>query len=317
MIELRPKTIGLGSAVILSSLGLAFFMEGVFAEGFRLDLSLWIRFAPLILFYLLLVSLTSVFAVTAPLKVRAAGYVLSAAAFGLIFIVPPSPISIPQPFPLIIPLIHLAGLAVLDYFSGYTVRIHSIFAGKIFSSAFNKFFIFFALAAGFLVYFSARVPDGSQFRIPEGVLDPALDLVLERVFDQLQAEVGTGQFTQEDFLAELERTGFLNVLEQQYGITLEESELSSPEDLVESIREPLAVQLAQDAEEFMQEYLGPLMPYLPLAAGIGAALSLFFLTPIFGVLAIGAFEGLYRLLIWIKVARLEEETRPVQVLKVD
>ena len=314
--KVNPKILGLGSAVVLSSLGLAFFMEGIFAAGFKLDLSLWMSFIPLVLLFPLLVSLASIFSITAPLRVRAAGYGLAAAAFGLVFMVPPTPISIPQPFPLLLSLIYLAGLGVLDYFSGYAVKIHAIFSPRIFAAAFSRFFLFFALAAGFLVYFSAQVPD-PRLQIPEGVLDPALDLVLERVFDQLQSELGTGQFTQEEFLAELEKSGFANFLEEEYGITLEESELSSPEELVESIRAPLAVQLAQDVENFMQEYLGPLLPYLPLAAGIGAALSLLFLTPVFGLLTMGAFAGLYRILIRFKFARLEDETRSVPVLKID
>ena len=294
-------------------LGLA--LDRVFAAGFSLNLSLWMRFLPLILVYLLATSTTLVFAATLPFAWRQIGYTLGALGFGLPFLLSPHPVTLPVPFVFIFMVVHLIGLTVFDFYARQAIKNYAVFNGMMFWSTFNRIFLSLTLIVGFLVYFSATIPTDLQFKIPEGYLDPALDLVINQVVSQVQSELGTEQFTQEQFLAQLRESGLLEVLEQQFGIKPEEIKFRNPQELVESLREPLAVQLTRDVEESLNSILEPYLPYLPLAAAVGVLLSLLFLSPIFGYLAVGFFEIFYRLLVWAKILELKPEMRPVTVLK--
>jgi hypothetical protein len=298
---------------VLGSLWLGISLEQVFAQGFTLDLSLWVRFIPLLLAFLLSAAFLTVISLTAPAPVRAGGIVLSAVAFGLPFMVPPNPVEIPLVFTLLIALAYSGSIMLLDYTSKRAVKTHAIFEATMFSPAYGRFFQSFVFAVGILVYFSARIPADFRFQIPEEILNPALNLVVNRVIEQVRGELGTKQFTEEQFLAELEKTGLLQVLEQQFGITLDPQEVSTPEKLTENLRQPLVDQLTADLEGLLEPYL----PFLPLAAAVGMTLSLLFLTPVFALISVGAFGLIYRLLIASKFAALAQEQRQVPVLKIN
>ena len=315
-----PKTFNFkfaafAGAVALLNFGLGMALERIFAAGFQLELSLWVRFLPFVLLYLLTTSTTLVFAATLPFAWRQIGYTLAALGFGLPYFFPPHAVSLPTPFVFIFMVVHLVGLTVFDFYTRQAIKNFAVFTAAMFWSTFNRIFLSLTLIVGFLVYFSATIPTDLQFKIPEGYLDPALDLVINQVVSQVQSELGTEQFTQEQFLAQLRESGLLEVLEQQFGIKPEEIKFRNPQELVESLREPLAVQLTRDVEESLNSILEPYLPYLPLAAAVGVLLSLLFLSPIFGYLAVGFFVIFYRLLVWAKILELKPEMRPVTVLK--
>jgi hypothetical protein len=243
---------------------------------------------------------------------RVIGFALAALGFGLPFFVLPNPIQIPILFALLLPLIFFGGTLLLDYYARTAVKISAIFSSSIFSTAYARFFLFFVFALGFLVYFSAQLSPQERFKVPEEVLNPALNLIVNRVIEQVQGQLGTGDFTEEQFIAELEKSGLLQVLEQQFGVTLTPEEIGSPEKLTENLREPLVAQLTQDLDNLLEPYL----PFLPLVAAVGAGLSLLFLSPLFAYLSVGAFAAIYRLLVLVRFAYLAEEQRTVRVLKI-
>lgn len=313
----NPKAITLAVLVGLGSFALATFLERVFTVGFSLDFSYWMRFIPLVLSFLFTVSFLTVLSVTASRLWRAIGYALGILGFGLPFFVAPQVVSIPFYFAFLLPFVYLIALLMFNYEARRMTKVYAVFAAWMFSRVYNRFFLFFAIAVGVLVYFSSQVVPESKFEVPEGVLDPALDIIIERVVGQVGAELGTEQFSQEQFLEELKTSGLLEVLEQQFGVTIDESDVTSAKDLTEGLREPLAQQLTADLEGFAEDFLGPYLPFLPLFAAIGVALSILFLTPVFSILSIGLFAVFYRTLVWTKFARFEEETRQVPALKID
>lgn len=314
--KLTPKVIVLAIVAALGSATLGFLLERLFASGFVVGLSVWQRFCPLIISFLVTVSLLTVLSVVGDRVGRVVGFIISALAFSFPFFAAPHAITIPQPFPFLVPLVYFGGLLLFDYYVQRAVRVHAVFASWIFSSAYAKFFFFFTLVVGILVYFSAQVPSWEQFKIPEGMLDPALDVIIGQVVAQLQSQLGTEQFSQKQFLEELKKSGLLEILEDQFGISLEEEELVSPQELTENLRGPLAEQLTEDLEGFIENFLGPYLPFLPLIVAVGVALSLLFLSPVFSILSVAVFGLIYRGLLLARFARLEEESRQVPVLKI-
>lgn len=309
----NPKTALLIAVVVGGSIALGFSLEQFFAAGFTLDLSLWRRFWPLIVSFLITVSFLTVFSITAKYIWRVGGYALATLGFGFPFFMAPHAVVMPQPFPFLIPLVFLGGVLLFDYFARRAVRTYSIFTSRMFTSAYARFFFLFALVVGILVYFSAQLPAGTQFKVPEEMLNPALNLVVNQVIEQVQAQLGTVEFTEKEFIDQLRKSGLLEVLEAQFQISLEEGEIGTPEKLAENLREPLAEQLTGDLEGLLEPYLS----FLPLAAAVGVALSLLFLTPIFSWLSVAAFALVYRGLILARFAQLVEEQRSVPVLKID
>ncbi|MEX0587220.1 MAG: hypothetical protein WD940_00530 [Patescibacteria group bacterium] len=297
---------------ILGSLGLGFALEQIFAAGIVFDLFLGIRFVVLLAFFFLTAAFFTVVSLTAPTAVRLGGMVLAALAFGLPFVILPNPVGIPVAFSGVISLAYLGALLFLGYISQYTVKIHAAFNARMFSSAFSRFFQVFTIVVGVLVYFSSAPPSPANFTIPEGLLAPALNLVVNQVISEVQGQLGNTQFTEEKFLTELEKTGFLKVLEQQYGIVLDPEDISTPKELAESLRQPLTEELTRN----LKGYIEPYLPLLPLATALGAALSLLFLTPVFTWSSVGFFALVYRVLVGLRFARFDPEMREVPVLKI-
>jgi len=311
-IKLNPKVLVLALAASAAALGLGVSLERIFALGFTLDLALWMRFIPLILFFGVSAAFLTVLSLTVPMLWRVVGIVLAALAFGLPFSLPPQPVEIPLPFVALLPLVFGAGAITLDYYVRRAVKMSATFGGGIFASAYAKLFLFFVLAVGVLVYFSAQLAPQARFTIPEEILAPSLNLVVNRVIEQVQGELGSTQFTEEEFIKQLKEIGLLSVLEEQFGIVLDPGQIGTPEKLAENLRDPLVARLTADLEGLLEPYL----PFLPLIAAGGAALSLLFLSPAFAYLAVGAFALTYRVLVWLKFARLEPELREVPVLKI-
>lgn len=312
-IRSNPKVSILMALVVLGSFALGFFLERVFAVGFALDISLWGRFLPLVLSFLLTVSFLTIFSITASRAWRVVGYSLGILGFGLPFFVAPHAVSIPFPLVLLMPLSYLVALLVFNYDALRAKRIYAVFASWMFSRAYVRFFFFFAFAVGILVYFSAQVLPDEKFEIPKGILDPTLNLIIDRVIEQIQSGIGTESFSEDEFLTALKESSLLQVLEEEFDIVLEEKELTDTESLKKNLSVPLSAQLSKDLEDFLNPYL----PLLPIVAAVGVAISLLFLSPVFSILSIVFFAGMYRFLIWVKFAQLEEETRQVPVLKVD
>jgi len=142
-------------------------------------------------------------------------------------------------------------------------------------------------------------------------------MVLNSVVGKVQSQLGTAQFSQEEFITQLKDSGLAGVLEQQFGIRLEDMEFTSPSDLAESLRVPLAKQLAEDLEGFVEGFLGPYLPFIPLIAAFGVAASLLFVNPVFSWASVGFFALVYRGLILTRFARFETETREVSAFKTD
>ncbi|OGC59685.1 hypothetical protein A2890_02160 [candidate division WWE3 bacterium RIFCSPLOWO2_01_FULL_53_14] len=310
--KFNPKFLVLVAVTAAASLGLGFSLENIFAGGFSFDPASWMRFAPLLAAFLMTSSLFTVISLTATGAVRALGVSLSALALGLPFMISPNPVEIPLGFAFLVPLAYAGSLLFLDYLAKRAVKIHTVFEAGIFSPAYSRFFQLFVFAVGILVYFSAQLVPQARLTIPEGVLAPALNLVVNQVINQVQNQLGNEQFTEEQFLTELEKTGVLKVLEEQYGILLNPQEISTPKKLAESLRQPLAEELTRDLEGLLEPYL----PFLPLATAVGVALSLLFLTPIFAWASVGVFALVYRILVALKFASFERESREVPVLKI-
>lgn len=310
--KLNPKILVLVGAVALASASLGFAVEGVFSAGFSRDSSAWLRLGWPVLSFAGVASLTTVLALGGDSLGRTIGLMLAALGFGWPFFVLPNPIPIPGPLTLFLPLIFFGGTLLLDYSARTAAKVSVIFSSLIFFTAYARFFLFFVFALGFLVYFSAQPAPQERFKIPEEALNPALNLVVNRMIEQVQGQLGTGDFTEEQFIAELEKSGLLEVLEQQFGITLTREEIRSPEKLIENLREPLVAQLTQDLDNLLEPY----RPLLPLAAAVGVGLSLLFLSPLFAFLSAGAFAVIYRLLVLVRFAYLAEEQRTVRVLKI-
>lgn len=310
--KINPKIIVLAAGATLFSIALGFSLESIFASGLQLGLSGWFRFIPLVLSFLALASFATVLALVGDAVSRGIGFALAGIGFGLPFFLPPEPVRIPFLFSLALPVIAFGGLLLLDYSARFSVKTHTIFAARIFIPAYYRLFLLLSFAVGLLVYFSAAVVPLSRFKIPEEILDPALTLVVNRVIEQVQDQIGPGNFTEEQFVAELQRSGLLQVLEQQFGVSLSPNEIGNPEKLAESLREPLIDQLTQDLDELLEPY----RTFLPLAAAAGATLSVLFLSPIFTYLSVVAFAIAYRLLILARLVYLAQEQRPVPVLKI-
>ena len=298
--------------VILGSLGLGFSLAAIFTRGPGLASSLGVRLVPLFLAFFLSSSFFVVLALTTKTTVRMAAVVAGAFAFGIPFLLPPIPVDIPLEFVSLVSLVYAAALLILDYTAKRTVATHSIFLARMFPNSFGRFFQIFVFSVGILVYFSSQLPLPARFEIPEGVLTPALNLVVNQVINQVQSQLGNEQFTEEQFLTELEKSGVLEVLKQQYGILLNPRDVSTPKKLAESLRQPLAEQLTRDLEGFLEPYL----PFIPLATAVGVALSLLFLTPVFAWSSAGFFALVYRIMVVLKFASFELEQRQVSVLKI-
>ncbi len=312
MEKVNSKILVLIGAVVLVAVGLGLSLEGVFAAGFQFDSSAWTRLVPVVLAFVVTVSLMTVLSLVGRTAERGLGFALAAAGFGLPFLVSPNPILIPILFTLLLPTTFFGGTLLLDYHVRSAVKSSAVFSSSLFSTAYARFFLFFVFALGVLVYFSAQPAPQERFKIPENMLNPALNLIVNRVMEQVQGQLGTQTFTEEQFLAELKRSGLLQALERQFGVSLTPEKIRSPEDLTESLREPLVAQLTQDLEDL----LGPYLPFLPLVAAVGAGLSLLFLGPVFVYLSRGAFALTYRVLVWLHFAYWAEETRTVKVFKV-
>ncbi len=312
MERVSPKVLALVAAVVLSSAALGFLVEGAFSAGFSLNLSAWLRLVPLIISFGLATSLATVLALVGDSFNRLIGFALAAVGFGLPFFIPPNPVQIPILFALLLPLTFFGGNLLLDYYSRTAAKTTAIFSSSMFSTAYTRFFLFFVFALGFLVYFSTQITPQERFKIPEEVLTPALNLIVNRVIEQVQDQLGTKEFTEEQFIAELEKSGLLQVLEQQFGVTLNPSEIGSPQKLTENLRGPLVAQLTKDLDDLLEPYL----PFLPLIAAVGAGISLLFLSPLFVYISVGAFAVVYRLLVMARLIYLAEEQRTVRVLKI-
>jgi len=74
----------------------------------------------------------------------------------------------------------------------------------------------------------------------------------------------------------------------------------------------LTEQITHDLEGLLEPYF----PFLPLATAVGVALSLLFLTPIFAWSSTGFFALVYRVMVVLKFASFEQESRQVPVLKI-
>lgn len=310
--KINPKILALVAAVTLASAALGFLVEGVFSSGFDLNFSAWLRFLPPVLAFVLMTSLMTVLALVGDSFSRVTGFALAALGFGLPFYIPPNPIQIPVLFALLLPVTFLGGTLLLGHYARTAAKASAVFSSSIFSIAYTRFFLFFVFALGSLVYFSAQITPQERFKIPDEVLDPALNLIVNRVIEQVQDQLGTQEFTEEQFIAELEKSGLLQVLEQQFGVTLKPEEIGSSAKLTESLREPLVAQLTKDLDNLLEPYL----PFLPLVAAVGAGLSLLFLSPLFVYLSVGAFAVVYRLLVMSRFAYLAEEQRTVRILKI-
>ena len=315
MMERIPARVKIASLLVLAiigSLGLGFSLEAEFSRGLVSEGSWGMRFIPVVLTILLSATFLTFVSLTASRAVRAGGAALSALAFGLTFVLPPNPVEIPLGFTALLAVAYLGSIVFLDYFSRRAIKKHVVFEASMFSPAYSRFFQLFVLAVGILVYFATRLPADGRLKIPEEIINPSLNLIVNRVIEQVGGELGSSQLTGEQFIAEIEKSGLLEVLEQQFGIVLNPQDISSPQNLAEKLRQPLAEQLTKDLEDFLEPYL----PFLPLAAALGAALSLFFLSSLFAWLAVGAFALTYRVLIWLRFARIEQEQRQVPVLKI-
>lgn len=311
-IRFNPKALALIAASAGSSLGLGFFLEIILALGFTLDLSLWVYSISLIFAFLLATSFLTILSLTATGIFRYGGIGLAALSFGLPFILSPNPINVPLESVVPTVLTYLGASLLLDYMVRKSAKIHAVFQAAIFSGSYGHFFQVFVFAVGILVFFSAQLPAQAHLIIPKEILEPSLNLVVNRVIEQVQGELGTTQFTEEEFLAELEETGLLSVLEQQFGITPDPKDINSPQKLAENLRQSLVTRLTADLEDFLEPYL----PFFPLIAGAGATLSLFFLTPVFAWLSVAFFTLICRLLVILKFASFEQEQRQVPVLKI-
>ncbi|NIT03728.1 hypothetical protein GTO10_02230, partial [Candidatus Saccharibacteria bacterium] len=219
-------------------------------------------------------------------------------------------------FRLFLPFLYLGALLVLDYVSRRAVSTRSIFSSTMFGASYSRFFFFFTVIGGFLVYFSTQHSAVSQFKVPEEVLNPTLNFVVDRAIEQVQEQFGSQELSEEQFLEELKKTGLLEVLQEQFNITLGEGEVGTPDRLAQNLSESLREQLGQDLDLFIADFLGPYLPFIPLIASLGVALSLLFLTPVFTLFCIGVFELVYRGLVGLRVLKFEEETRQVRVLKI-
>jgi len=299
--------------VILGSLGLGFSLAAIFTRGPGLASSLGVRLVPLFLAFFLSSSFFVVLALTTKTTVRMAAVVAGAFAFGVPFLLPPIPVDIPLEFVSLVSLVYAAALLILDYTAKRTVATHSIFLARMFPNSFGRFFQIFVFSVGILVYFSSQLPLPTRFNIPEGVLAPALNLVVNQVINQVQSQLGNEQFTEQQFLTELEKSGVLEILERQYGILLNPQDISTPKKLAESLRQPLTAQLTSDLEDMLEPYI----PFLPLATTVGVALSLLFLTPVFSWTSVGFFALVYRIIVALKFASFEQEPREVSVLKIE
>jgi len=310
--KFNPKFLVLIAVTAVASLGLGFSLAGIFAKGPGLEASLGARLVPLFLSFFLSSSFFLVLALTTRAIVRMMAVIVCALAFGLPFLFPSSPIDISLVFVALVSLVYAFALLTLDYTARRTVATHSVFLARIFSHSYGRFFQIFVFSVGILVYFSSQLPLPARFEIPEGVLTPALNLVVNQVINQVQSQLGNEQFTEEQFLTELEKSGVLEVLKQQYGILLNPRDVSTPKKLAESLRQPLAEQLTRDLEGFLEPYL----PFIPLATAVGVALSLLFLTPVFAWSSAGFFALVYRIMVVLKFASFELEQRQVSVLKI-
>lgn len=311
-VRFNPKIIVLILISTLGSLWLGFSLEIILALGFTLDLSLWMYSISLIFAFLLTTSFLTVLSLTATGIFRFWGAGLAALGFVFPFILLPNPVNVPLESAASTVLTYLGASLLLDYMVVRSAKIHAVFKAAIFSNSYGRFFQVFVFAVGILVYFSAQLPAQAHLIIPKGILEPSLNLIVNRVIEQVQGELGTTKFTEEEFLAELEKTGLLSVLEQQFGITLDPQDISSPQKLAENLRQPLVAQLTADLEDLLEPYL----PFFPLIAAATAVLSLLFLTPVFAWLSVVFFTLIYRLLVILKFASFEQEQRQVPVLKI-
>ncbi len=313
MEKLNPKILALAAVVVLSSAGLGFSLEHLFSTSLKLDLSSGLLLLPLLLAFLLTTSFATVLSLVAGPLARGFGFVLAAVGFGLPFFLPPAAVRVPDLFVFLLPLAFFGGLLLLDYSVRGTMKASALFASGIFSTAYTRFFLFFVFAVTLLVYFSVQLDSQGHFKVPEEILKPPLELVVDRVIEQIQGQLGTQKVTEEEFIAELERSGLLQVLEQQFGVVLNPEEIGSSEELTESLREPLVAQLSQDLEDV----LGPYLPFLPLILAVGTGLSILVLSPVLALLSVASFALVYRFLVRVRFAHLAEEQRTVSVLKVE
>jgi hypothetical protein len=315
MMEKIPARIRIAVLLILAisgSLGLGFSLAGIFAKGPGLEAFLGARLVPLFLAFFFSGSFFLVLSLTTKAIVQMSAVFVCSIAFGFPFLLQSGSIDIPLGFVALVSFVYAAALLTLNYTAKRAVATHSIFLARMFSNSYGRFFQIFVFSVGILVYFSSQLSIQVRFNIPEGVLAPALNLVVNQVINQVQSQLGNEQFTEEQFLTELEKSGVLKVLEQQYGILLNPQDVSTPQKLAEGLRQPITEQLTHDLEGLLEPYL----PLLPLATAVGVALSLLFLTPIFAWSSAGFFALVYRIMVFLKFASLEQETRQVTVLKI-
>lgn len=293
------------------STALGFALENVFFRGLVFELTLPILLPPalfLLAFFFTLSSLI-IFSLVVPENLRLVGYVLAALGFSLAFLLPPAAVSIPRPYPALIPLFYLGGLLLFDRAVQRAKKDFAVFAPRIFSAAYSRFFFAVVVIGGILVFFSAAQAGKASEQI-RNFLGPTVGIVSSTVAGQIMDQRPPG-ITDKQFFDALKQSGTLDLLEGQFGLMLTEKDLHSKGTLAKKLAADLTRQLVKTTEQV----LGPWLAFLPIVVAAGTALSLLILSPVITFVAGLFFALVYRLFVFSRLLQLVEEERKVIVLK--
>lgn len=246
---------------------------------------------------------------------RWGGYFLSALGFTFPFLLPPPilPSSSIYYFYLLflLPLIYLAGLFFLDRAVSGSLATFAIFAARIFSKAFSRFFLALILLSGLLTYLLVAPTGKVEVKsLLEPIIRPIADQVVDAfVVRPIRQQLGR-DLTDTEFAAVVSGSGILDSFDQ-IGLTVNKAQIKSPQTLSAALTSAALDKLDQQ----LTQLFGPYLVFVPLLLAAATALTFLMFLPILTPLATLSFAIIYRILVFVKLLQFVEEERIVRVLK--
>lgn len=297
-----PKLLTIGFGFWVATLALAYTLSRSLTT-FTLSKEAFLSALPVLLFLCLTASLAIIFALVEGRKAMALGVVVAA----LLFALPLT--SLPLLWRLLTSLTFFFGSFLLCLQAQKTHEVYTGFSASHFKGVVRNFFLLFVFILGIVLFSTSsqalkRFSTAAGFEIPEETLEPVVGQFVGMIGGMLRQQTG-GRVPERELAPYVEEQ--LTQLLHQMKVELKlEGQPESFAQVTERITKSLKAELGK--------MVTPFKAYIPfLIAGI-AVLTLFTLSPFVALIGSFVFFLLYRLLVLVRILKLEEVERKVKRL---
>lgn len=306
------KILGLDGLILLLTalLGVAtrFLFAGISSSFLSLSFA---NYEIIILFFAITFFVTSFFIVFSlvqkDLLARLLIFLVSAVLFSFF-----TPSFVPIGGRGIVGLIFLLGLLLLDYAAYRAKSMYTFFGARIFGGAISRFTFLLILSLSFMFFFSPLNQKTSGAVLPTKVLDPIFDIVVERLIERVAKDVGAESLPDEEKLAALKEAGLFLVIEQQFGIKLDPTQIKTLPQLIFAVRQPLA----KDLQNQIDKFIAPYRRFIPLISAFILALTLSIVLPLASPLGVFILFLVYKTGLLLKILKFEYISKEIPQLAI-